>query len=134
MEPDDDPQLRNLIREWRVPPLSKAFEERVLSNRKTGWRFLLSGHIRVPVPIACCLVVLMAAGVWHWANLERPSPPRVVVKTERVEIPVVRDRVVTKFVNKGGTPIKRSHTLTFHELKPVAELQPRVIRGKDDQN
>ena len=135
MKPDDDPQLRNLLREWQVPPLPMSFEERVLGSRKTWWRFLLSGHVSVPVPIACCLVLLMAAGAWRWADLERPLPPRVVVKTERVEVPVVRDRVVTRFVpNNGSAPTKRSHALTFHELKPVAELRPRVIRGGNDQN
>jgi hypothetical protein len=135
MEPYDDPELLNLIREWQVPPPSRAFEERVLRSRKSWWRFLLSGHISVPVPLACCLVLLIAAGVWRWADLERPFPPRVVVKTERVEVPVIRDRVVTKFIhNNGPVPMKTSPALTFHELKPVAELRPRVIRGGNDQN
>jgi hypothetical protein len=142
MEPYDDPELLNLIREWQVPPPSKAFEERVLRSRKTSWpffwktwRFLLTGRISVPVPTACCLVLLIAAGAWRWADLERPVPPLVVVKTERVEVPVIRDRVVTKFIhNNAPVPMKRSHALTFHELKPVAELRPRVIRGGNDQN
>jgi hypothetical protein len=135
MEPYDDPELRNLIREWQVPPPSKAFEERALRSRKTWWRFLLTGRISVPVPMACCLVLLIAAGAWRWADLERPVPPRVVVKTERVEVPVIRDRVVTKFIrNNGPVPMESSHALTFHELKPVAELRPRVIRGGDDKN
>jgi len=135
MEPDNDPQLRSLLKEWQVPPLTTSFEERVLGTRKSWWRFLLNGHISVPVPIAGCLALLMAAGGWRWAALERALPPRVVVKTERVEVPVVRDRVVTKFVPKiEPAPINRSHALTFHELKPVTELRPRIIRGGNDQN
>jgi hypothetical protein len=135
MEPYDDPELLNLIREWQVPPPSGAFEKRVLRTPKTWSRFLLSGHISVPVPMACCLIVLIAAGAWLWVDLNRPLPPCVVVRTERVEVPVVRDRVVTKFIqNSGPVPMKRSHALTFHELNPVAELRPRVIRGRNDQN
>jgi hypothetical protein len=114
-------------------PAPPSLEERVLGARRAWWRLLLGGYIRVPVPIACSLIVLMAAGAWRWA---KPVPPRVLVKTERVEVPVVRDRVVTKFVYRNGpAPVHtREHGLTFHELKPVTELRPRIIRGGNDQD
>ena len=134
MEPNDDRQLSRLLREWQVPPPSPSLEERVLGAHRTWWRLLLSGHIRVPVPIAAsCLIALIAAGAWRWA---KPVPPRVLVKTERVEVPVVRERVVTKFVYRNGpAPVHTpEHGLTFHELKPVAELRPRIIRSRNDQD
>jgi hypothetical protein len=44
----------------------------------------------------------------------------VVVRTERVEVPVVRERVVTRTPRQ--TPI-------FGGLQPVKELRPRIIRS-----
>ena len=137
MEPNDDYELRSLLREWQAPPLTLSFERRVLKKRKLWRRFLLRGYIRVPVPVACLVVVLLAvAEAWRWT---RPAPtvaPRVVVKTERVEIPLVRERIVTKVIYKDRLLPARTpeHILTFHQLKPVAELRPRIIRGGHDQN
>jgi hypothetical protein len=135
MEPNDDPELRGLLREWQIAPVPASLEQRVLGARRTWWRFLLGGYIRVPVPVACCLIVLIAAG-GRWAKPAPPLPPHLVVKTERVEVPVVRDRVITKFVYiNGPAPAQPTeHGLTFHELKPVAELRPRIIRGRNDQD
>ena len=77
----DDEQLRALLREWQLPshtPLS--LEQRVLGSRgrqsrqsQTWWRFLFSGYIRVPVPVACGLAVLLTMAVWRFAA-QAPSP------------------------------------------------------------
>ena len=72
-EPMNDDELSSLLRKWKVaaPP---QLESRVMRARaemtpaKTGsswWRFLLKGYIRVPVPVACCLAVLLIAMVWQ---------------------------------------------------------------------
>jgi hypothetical protein len=63
----------------------------------------------------------------------QPPPPLVVVKTERVEVPVVRERVVTKLVYQQA-PVNLPAVLTFRELKPVAELRPRIIRSAHVEN
>lgn len=137
MEPNNDQDLRSLLREWQVPSMSSSIEERVLTAHRPWWRFLLNGYVRVPVPLACCIVLLLAAAeAWRWTRPARTVVPRVVVKTERVEVPVVRERVVTKLVYKkrpafADTP---EHGLTFRQLKPVGELRPRIIRGRHDQN
>ena len=68
MEIKDDSQLSQLLREWKVET-PRSLEERVLGVRKPWWKFLLSGYIRVPVPIALCLIVLMMAGVWRQSRL-----------------------------------------------------------------
>ncbi len=73
---DDDAQLRALLREWQVPQTPPSLEERVLrtgARRLSWWRFLLNGYIRVPVWVACGVVVLITAGVSRVA-LQPPTP------------------------------------------------------------
>jgi len=63
-----------------------------------------------------------AIGAARWP---RPAAaPRVVIRTERVEVPVVEERVVTRTVYRDRPAAK---------WQPVAELRPRIIRGADDQ-
>jgi len=137
MEPNDDRELRSLLREWQVPSIPSSLEERVLAVRRPWWRFLLNGYIRVPVPLACCIALLLtAAEVWRWTRPTPAAVTHVVVKTERVEVPVVRERVITKLVYKNRPPAVETpeRGLTFRQLRPVVELRPRIIRGGHDQN
>jgi hypothetical protein len=76
MEPND-PQLRDLLQEWKAPPVPAALEQRVLSRRGTGWRFLVSGYIRVPIPLACGVAVLMLGSGWWLARETAPTAPCV---------------------------------------------------------
>jgi hypothetical protein len=70
MEPNNDPQLRALLKEWRAPETSASLEQRVLEQRQDSWwHFLLRGYIRVPVPVVCGLVVLLSFGIWESARL-----------------------------------------------------------------
>jgi len=72
-EPMRDDELSSLLRKWEVmaPP---QLESRVMKARaemapprprSNWWRFLLKGYIRVPVPLACCLAILLIAMVWQ---------------------------------------------------------------------
>ena len=61
MELTDNPQLRELLREWKAPSAPAALDQRVLRPRTSWWRFLFTGSIRVPVPLAAGLVVAMIA-------------------------------------------------------------------------
>ena len=131
MEPNEDSELRDLLRVWQAPPVPVAdMERRLFGARGSWWR----ASIRVPFPIACCLVLLMAAVVWRSARPPKTLPPRVVIQTERVEVPVVRDRVVTKIVYKNRRARAHEHELTFNELRPVAELRLRIVRHQDAEN
>ena len=73
MEQNQDPELGNLLREWRVPPHSAALEERVLGAKLPWWRFLLTGSIRVPAPVALGLAMLMTFGAWRAASVVCPA-------------------------------------------------------------
>ena len=68
MEPKPDSELRDLLREWKAPDVSPLLEARVLAARRAWWDPLLRGYIRVPVPLACCLLLLILAGAWRLWN------------------------------------------------------------------
>lgn len=69
MESKHDAELNELLREWKAPEIPASLERRVLGSRRAGFMALLKGlvrgYVRVPVPVACCLVVLIAAETWR---------------------------------------------------------------------
>jgi hypothetical protein len=76
MEPND-PQLRDLLREWQTPAISPAVEERVLKLHR-GWsNFLLHGSIRVPLPVVYCLLALLIFAGWRLSNRTAETAPCV---------------------------------------------------------
>jgi hypothetical protein len=98
MEPNDDPQLRKLLREWRVPEAPLSLDDRVL-GRRSWWRFLLMGQIPVPVPVGLAVMAaLVVMGVFLVRGLERPpaGPVRPVFNltdfqpVENVQVRVIR--------------------------------------------
>jgi hypothetical protein len=59
MENNDDPKLRELLREWRAPGAPRSLDERVRGLRKPRWTFLLTGSIQVPVPVGLAIAVVL---------------------------------------------------------------------------
>lgn len=58
-----DEELRSMLRTWQVPPAPETLRARVSRRRWPSFRWLLSGEIRVPVPVALaalCLLILIA--------------------------------------------------------------------------
>ena len=76
MEPND-PQLRELLREWQAPGIPASLEERVLRPSRSWSRILLHGYIRVPVPVACCLMALVMFAGWRISARASGSVPCV---------------------------------------------------------
>lgn len=72
-----DSELSALLKKWVVAAPDRL-EKRVIDARgslsgsgprRTWWQFLLKGTIRVPIPVACCLAVLMIAVLWRSSRL-----------------------------------------------------------------
>ena len=61
MENDDDRKFRELLREWRVPGRPESLDDRVLGLRRPWWTFLLTGSIRIPVPVGLALAGILLA-------------------------------------------------------------------------
>ena len=69
MEPLDDNELNQLLRQWDAPSAPPTLAGRVFSARKTWWTWLWTGSIRVPVPVALAAALLVAL----WIHFSRPA-------------------------------------------------------------
>ena len=76
MQPNDDvrqedSRLTEVLREWQAPATPSSLEKRVLESlrepalQQAWWRFLINGYIRVPVPVACCVAVVVIFAAWR---------------------------------------------------------------------
>jgi hypothetical protein len=54
-----DDELRSMLRTWPAPPAPKTLDARVLP-RRTSFRWLLAGEIRLPVPIVLAALLLLS--------------------------------------------------------------------------
>lgn len=79
MEHENDPRLRELLKEWAVPGAPGHLDERVLRQAARGWRFWIHGSIRVPVPVGVAAVALLAvlAGLVLYRQPVPASAPEV---------------------------------------------------------
>ena len=58
-----DDELRSMLSTWKAPPAPKTLRGRIFRRRRLLFRWLLSGEIRVPVPVvlaALCLLIFAA--------------------------------------------------------------------------
>jgi hypothetical protein len=101
MEPNDDPQLRKVLREWQVPDPPPSLDARVLGGRRTWLRFLLTGQIRVPVPVGLAAAAALIAMSMSLARDHRRPP---------------------------AEPVRPVFNL--RDFQPVANIQVRVIRSQ----
>jgi hypothetical protein len=108
MEPTDDPKLKNLLREWKVGDAPRSLDERVLGPRQSWWTMLVRGSVRVPVPVALCLAVLLVA--MSAALVRSRTPP-----------PVPSSPAVSSAINLA-------------DFRAVRDVQVRIMRsGHADQ-
>lgn len=77
MEHGEDRELRELLREWNVPDAPPSLDRRVLEGRRSGrqtwWRFLLTGSIRIPVPVGMAFAAILLITVGSLIR-QRPAP------------------------------------------------------------
>jgi hypothetical protein len=60
-----DQELDRLLREeWKSPPAPARLRGRVFPS---WWKKFWSISIRIPLPVACCLTVVLAVLSWRWA-------------------------------------------------------------------
>ena len=122
-----DQELDALLTEWKVPRAPAHLRASIFPSRR-WWRNIWSISIRVPAPVAALIAIVVALAVWRGSV---PVAPHEVVRTERVEIPVFKDRVVPRTVYRTrivhATPVPPGRNA--HDLQPVAELRPVIIRS-----
>jgi hypothetical protein len=140
MEPFDkdeltERELDRLLGEWTAPAAPARLHASIFPESSAPWwRRLWTLSFRIPVPVAILLMLLIAGAAWRGAKPRVPQV-QVVVKTERVEVPVVQERVITKYVYRKEPPVRiAANGFDIKGLKPVAELRPRIIRSGDAKN
>ena|ERR1035441_1915335 len=97
MEHDDGRKFRELLHEWQVPGVPKSLDERVLGLRRPWWTSLLTGSIRIPVPVGLALVEILLAMAGALFRERTPAP--VAGSVSLVEFRPVTDlhvRVIRK--------------------------------------
>jgi hypothetical protein len=99
-----EPELTNLeldalLQEWGTPVAPARLRSAVFRSHSAPWyrRWLTS--IRIPIPIAAVVGVLLLFSGWQWG-----------ARSERARA-------------------ASAHVFTFQGFSPVAELRPRIIRG-----
>jgi hypothetical protein len=105
MEPLDDKELNQLLRQWKAPATPASIEQRVLPRNGPWWRWLFVGAIRVPVPVAVATVALLAL-LFYFRTSDKPKPER--------------------------QNAAQSGTVSLADFQPVRQLEPRVI-GRGDE-
>ena len=103
-----DAELTALLRTWDMPPQDAGARSRLLADFRASvrraplWRRALTAQVRVPLPIAACLGLVLlgslyALGTRATARVE-PASVRTVTTERVVEVPVVEERLVTRTV------------------------------------
>jgi hypothetical protein len=67
----DDRELNALLREWKAPDAPPHLQPP--TARVSFWAWLLTGSIRIPVPVGVAVAALVA----FWLFASRPSEPPV---------------------------------------------------------
>jgi hypothetical protein len=84
MEHGEDHELRELLREWSVSDAPPSLDRSVLggcqAGREAWWRFLLTGSIRIPVPVGlafAAVLLVLAGGLMRQRPALAPAPSTV---------------------------------------------------------
>lgn len=97
MEPLNDQELDELLKKWPAPPAPETLVKRIRqAQHRSWWKWLMTGTIRVPVPLALALggvflalfVFLALRGPAKGAI--RQSSPSVFQPVKRLEPRIIR--------------------------------------------
>jgi hypothetical protein len=145
----DDAELGALLRAWEAPAQSAGAREHLLAEfrennvRAPLWRRALAAELRVPLPVAACAVVALLASVFAlFARTQTPAPAAAQSTTadvrttdpapaKIVELPVERERVVTRFVYvERNAPRAESQRLAANEQTETTRTSTSTQRGE----
>ena len=104
MEPLDDRELSQVLREWKAPPAPAHLQPpRQTSQRQPWWRWLMTGTIRIPAPVGLAAAIALVAA-WVYSGAGR-SEPAVA----------------------GEPPIMQHPVVSLADFQPVQEVELRVV-------
>ncbi|HEX8119394.1 MAG TPA: hypothetical protein VF521_19100 [Pyrinomonadaceae bacterium] len=131
-----DAELTALLRTWDVPARDSGARARLLADFRASvrrpplWRRAMGAQVRVPLPVAACLGVMLLGSLYVLgtrATTARVEAPPVQTEAAAqavrvVEVPVVRERVVTRtvYVEKKGRDEGQAAPLRQSEREELA--------------
>ena len=59
MEPLNDDELQQLIPSWKAPGTPDGMHSRIFGTRRSRWAWLMTGAVRVPVPVCAAIVLVL---------------------------------------------------------------------------
>ena len=97
-----DRELDRLLREeWKSPPAPAHLRGKIFPP-PSWWNRFCGISIRVPLPVACCLTIVLGIGAWRWqAHLEATA-------------------------GRG----REAPSLEVPKFQPVRELRPRIVKAQ----
>lgn len=66
-----DDELRSMLRSWQAPRAPESLRRRLFPARPFSLGWLLTGELRIPVPVALAAMCLLLAGAY--VSLRRPQ-------------------------------------------------------------
>jgi hypothetical protein len=106
MEPFDEHELSDreldaLLPEWKAPAAPVRLRAAVFpESAGPWWKHLWSASIRIPVPVALCLAILLAA-VW-WQGSRRVAS-HAVIQEQRAQVQPVAE-LQPRIIRRGHVP------------------------------
>jgi hypothetical protein len=143
-----DAELTALLRTWEAPGQDSGARARLLADFRANvrrpplWRRALDAQVRVPLPVAACLGVLLLGSLYalgtRAANPRVEAPPTAQTEASAqavrvVEVPVVRERVVTRtvYVEKKGRDERQAAPLRPGRREELARRDDKNERGAE---
>ncbi|HVG72748.1 MAG TPA: hypothetical protein VM819_17670 [Vicinamibacterales bacterium] len=75
MEPLNDDELKHAVSSWKAPTTPDHLRNRIFGARQPWWRWVLTGSVRVPVPVCAALALFLAWFAWQQRSLPDIVPP-----------------------------------------------------------
>lgn len=141
--PVEDPELRSVLRQWRVPEVSATLDDRIMAAYGQrinpvpfGAQTTALPHLR-PVVFAAAVILCSLISIWlilqtpHDGRLRTRQPVGVAGQAHHEEFPVIQEIALEDF--EGET---RYFTyINLSGFQPVEAIKVRIIkRSHADEN
>lgn len=78
MEPLNDDELNRLLSRWEAPQKPASLKSKIFVRKPPIWRRLWTTSLRVPLPVAASIVLLLALWFQYFRPVTPPETPGAV--------------------------------------------------------
>ena len=138
-EVEADGELKNLLEQWRTPEIPGSLDRSILSayrrnfHYQSWWRRYLTGSIRLPIPVAATVLVLLCATSYFalredksYPVITEPKIPQikvVEVPVEKIVTRVIYKKAVEQKTRKNPAPATAKIPADLANFRPVNEIK-----------